>query len=111
MFDLIITNIGNNYLPETSTYVCPQHGLYMFSLTVFNLVNYRMSADIMCGDKSLATGYSTNSDYNQGTVTALTECIAGEQVSVRNVIGNGNQAHGRSLYKNNIFSGVLLQSF
>ena len=71
-----------------------------------------MYADLMSGDKRLATAFAANdgSHNNQGSVTAITECAAGEQVWVRS-IGSGYHAWGSSSSKLNIFSGFLLQPY
>ena len=107
IFDVIVTNIGNNYQAGTSMYVCPRQGIYVFSLALFNHHAYYMKANLMCGDKNLATAWAFNANKhnNQGSVTVVTECAAGEQVWVRSY--GSRRANG---YRNsNIFSGFLLQ--
>ena len=69
-----------------------------------------MIADLMCGDKELATARAEDSEPNQGSVTAVIECEAGELVWVRSV-GNGYRVAGYSADKYNIFSGFLLQAY
>ena len=70
-----------------------------------------MNADIMCGDKRLVTGCANADDKsNQGSVTVVTECDAGEPVWVRSTSGTFS-AYGESMFKYNVFSGFLLQPY
>ena len=108
IFDVIVTNIGNNYLAETSTYVCPRQGIYLFSVTILNLTGYEMIADLMYGDKRLGTARAENDNYNQATVTVVTECAAGEQVWVKS---NGDNYYVHHYRNANSFSGYLLRPY
>ena len=64
----------------------------------------------MHGDKRLATARTDYDTDNQGSVTAVTECEAGEHVWVRCVAGT-YKVEGHDTYKYNIFSGFLLQPY
>ena len=64
----------------------------------------------MHGNKQLATARTDRETYNQGSVTAVIECDAGEHVWVRSK-GGVYKVEGSTTAKYNIFSGFLLQSY
>ena len=81
IFDLIVSNIGNNYQAKTSTYVCLRHGLYVFSVSLYNDYVHSMVGDLMHEDETIASASATIKDEtSQGSVTVVIECATGEQV-------------------------------
>ena len=109
IFDQIVTNVGNHYHPNTSTYVCPLKGLYVFSVSVLNTVSNHMKVNLMRENTHLGSGYSHVGDHNQGALSVVAECERGERVWVR--CYGSSYAYVHQSYDWNIFSGFALHYY
>ena len=110
IFDVIVSNIGHHYLTETSTYLCPANGVYLFSLTVANDGDNHMYGEITREGIGLASAFTFNPDKDmtyQGAITVVAECTRGERVWVR-CTGNN---YRMITYPWVIFTGALLNAF
>ena len=82
-FTGIISNIGDSYNRNDSSFRCPFRGVYMFSLTVKADSSYYGYFQIMRDGEFIAEAWA-DSDYHYSTGAALVviECEAGQNVWV-----------------------------
>ena len=112
LFDSAITNIGNHYSTATSNFVCPYHGVYSFSVSLYAGVDGYLHLDIMRDSEFIIRGFAddepTYAPYlvTHGMITVVIECNVGQVVWAR-CDGNGDFMHGDSS-KPSHFTGFLL---
>ena len=100
IFNDVLENIGGHYNNDTSSFVCPWHGIYLFSLSIessdgmaFDL--YRNSACIaIIGNVS-----------GRGSTTIVTECHRGDVMWIKNSVTAGDVM---AVYRKVLFTGVML---
>ena len=105
IFDSIESNLGGFYNADSSVFVCPNNGMYVFALSAG--CASQVNADIMLDGESLVTVRCHNSHYSQGNVMAVTECVSAQRVWAQ-VTREGTLA-GNSSERYTAFSGF--QSF
>lgn len=115
-FDVAISNIGEDYDTETSSYTCPNNGVYVFAVTVTPYSSDTIQANVVHEGNILtsAVSYAYSSGatyYNQGSSMAVMECSTGEKVWVECAFSSGNvlESGGDPVYSS--FSGFLLQAY
>ena len=82
-FDTVISNLGGHYNSDIYTFICPYHGVYMFSTSINNYgLNYNVGASICRQNQQLARGYSYYY-YQSVTPVIITECESGDSVFVK----------------------------
>ena len=112
LFDRELTNYGGYYNTQTSSFICPVDGVYIFTLTV-NANNADVVVTIMRNDVELTDTWARtdNEIYTHGTNMVVTECLAGDVVwpQLDWVSGTGN-IHGLASKCHTTFSGVLIKT-
>ena len=107
LFDGIITNIGEFYNPDTSVFICPYDGIYMFNVVLQSTNGYYIRAFITKQGTRLVEAYSDNNNADQGSTTVVTECQSFDSVWVECSL-SGSQIIGT---KQSSFTGVLLSAY
>lgn len=107
-FPAIVYNSGE-YNPDSSTFTCPAHAVYAFTVTLSTEI--RLDADLMMNNVPVINVNVDEEDHGSqmmGTGFVITECNAGEEVKVvvrtRSTINYGDD----SSTVRNTFSGYLL---
>ena len=98
--------MGQHYDTSSSTFICPYHGVYFFSLDFDSYKGNWVRLRIMRNNKHLVTSGSNAEKlpYNHGSAFVVTECDQGDIVRVVSYVSN-------TLYvfdKGTLFSGYLL---
>ena len=107
-FQGIITNYGSSFDTSTSQFVCPVNGYYLFSTSVVNVEEHRVSSDIIVDGTRVAHAYARFSqDCNQGASTGIVYCSQGTGVHV--ICGQDDRVRGDGNTPYTSFSGVLLK--
>ena len=104
IFDSVESNIGGFYNEKASVFVCPNNGMYIFSLSV-TCEMLQINADLMIDDNAFVTVRCHNDHYSQGNVVAVTECYSNQKVWAQ-VTYAGSLA-GNSTDRYTSFSGFL----
>ena len=104
-FATIVTNYGNYYNRETSIFICPHDGMYLFFSSLVG-----EGTDVL-GHMALDTmdlvGMQSYSISNSASNLVFTECLRGTKVWVRQV----NDGDVVGAYLGTSFSGYLLQRY
>ena len=113
IFNGVVTNIGNAYNQTSGSFVCPRHGIYQFTLSLWSEAGHDAKVELVKGIWGImivdvrANGGSTN---EHGGNSVIIECQANEQVWLRGKASNG-ELHTHPAYKQNTFSGMLIRYF
>ena len=107
IFDAVITNIGGHYNPATSSFVCPWHGVYVFSVAVQGYLYDQAHIDLMRNSEYLTRIWIDDiSDvYNRGSTTTVIECHSGDVIWNR----AGSTCNIHAYDRRTIFTGYMLQ--
>ena len=105
----VVLNLGGHFSRSSHSFVCPVHGLYVFSVTIVTEKNFRdcvqlnMEGRKVCGICAYDDGESTSN--GSGTLSMALECLQGSVINVVNpVTGNFKRDSDEQL-----FSGFLLK--
>ena len=100
-------NIGGFYNDETSVFICPTDGLYLFTMSIYTNIGDYISTVLSKDGTHMVSAYSGIEDGNHGVNTILTECLMLQSVWVECYGFEGPiQA---SIYTS--FSGVLIADY
>ena len=55
-FTEVVSNFGGHFNPATSSFVCPDHGVYMFSMTICTFADY-LTVILYRNNRMLIYGY------------------------------------------------------
>ena len=90
VFDVVISNFGGHYNPDTSSFVCPFEGVYMVNVNVQGYQGELGFVDIMRNDVKLAEAFADDLSgvYNQAGNTVMTECQRGDILWIRSASSN-----------------------
>ena len=109
-FDETMTNIGGHFNPATSSFVCPYHGVYMFSFTFNADTGDAVHLGIKRNDTLFVTAQAdiTNDSKTTGSAVVVLECGPSQVVWVQcthegDLFGGGN--------RKTHFTGALLHAF
>lgn len=108
IFDNDVVNLGQGYIPENSTFVCPYSAYYLFTVTVMQQESTIMRAYLMLEGSNL---HSVRADdthsHHQATIVVVTLCEEGQRVWVE-ANGPDSEYH---LYASSFstISGTLLR--
>ena len=85
IFDQIASNIGDHYLSDNNSYIAPESGVYMFTISLTSYAGYRMQAEIVRnGVTTLANIMCYDSlTHHSSTNTVFVEVVAGDVIWVR----------------------------
>ena len=110
-FTGILSNIGNHYHVNNSTFTCPRHGIYFFSLNIRPQYSSYVFLELMRDDEFIAEAMSDDQSYSHdqsATVVVVIECEAGQVVWV----SSGNHyASVEGDMRNSVFSGYMLYPY
>ena len=113
LFDRELTNYGGYYNTETSSFICPVDGIYIFTLAITVYIDTETHVIIMRNDVELTSTYSRTDEepFNHGTNMVVTECLVGDVVwpQLDWVSGTGN-IHAGPTKCYTTFSGVLIKT-
>ena len=105
-FDTEVTDIGDFYNKDNSIFICPQDGLYLFSVSAESLDGNIISAGIIKEGIQLLSAYHGNLGTSQGSSTVIAECNAFQSVWIECRM-DGQLDKGRA----SSFSGVLITPY
>ena len=102
----VITNFDGHYYPETYSFVCPVHGVYMFSVVILTINDY-IRIDVLQNEKQL---FEVHADgeydfYDMSSSLGVIECEAGDVVLAVVDFGGSFALHSSNVHA---FSGFLL---
>ena len=93
LFERELTNYGGYYNTQTSSFICPVDGVYVFTIAI-SVDDTNMVVLVMRNDVELSATWA-NADtepYNHATNMVVTECLVGDVVwpRVDNIAGTGD---------------------
>ena len=87
VWESVITNSGGGFFPETAEFICPEDGLYFFSMTAITTNSYeniRADVQLMHGSEVLVSSSAyAHLGWGSTTQSAVIECSNGQRVWVR----------------------------
>ena len=104
-FPLVSTNSGNYYSSESSIFICPHDGMYVFFSTLLS-----SETDLFAHinlDTAVTVAMRSYSISNSASNLVFTECLRGTKVWVRQWYDGDVVSAGRG----SSFSGYLLQRY
>ena len=111
-FQGIISNIGEHYNIDKSSFTCPRRAVYMFSLNVQVQRGFYAYLDLMRDEEFIAEAMCNDQGYPHDQTTSLLvviECDAGQVVSVNS--GNYNAYVSGGPTRNSVFTGYMLYPY
>ena len=109
-FDALISNIGGHFNPSTSSFVCPYHGVYLFSINFNSEDSNDLQLAIVIDSEVKVQAYADyNDDLTTGSALVIVEC-GPSQVAWVKCNGNGGNLRGDSSRKTH-FAGYLLHAY
>ena len=108
IFDGVVTNVGNYYNPDMSTFHCANTGLYVFSVTVMGDEGSEMDAIITTNNGQTFNAFS-DGFKDQGSVMVVVQCNSNEKVWVESFGARTMLGNAAVWYSS--FSGFLLQTY
>ena len=111
-FGGVITNIGNRYYVDNSTFVCPYDGVYLFSIAILGDHRYRSDYQLLLDGGLVATVFLDSSSvgtYPTGATVVVIECNAGSSVYVRS--GDDAAWMMGGYERHSVFSGYMLYPY
>ena len=106
LFDSVIINEGLGYQTNSSFYICPVDGLYVFGTSLCSSYS-DFSVDIMRETQRLLTSRAHAGHVDQGMVSVVTECAQAERVWVRLNARDGTVMSSEA-ERSSTFSGFLI---
>ena len=87
VWESVITNAGGGFYPGTAEFICPENGLYSFSMTGISTNSYidiRVNMQLMYNDQMIVTSVGfAGHGWASSTQSAVIECYNGDRVWVR----------------------------
>ena len=113
IFDSVITNSGNHYSADTSSFMCPFDGIFSFSVSFYAGSNGNLLLELM-QEEYVIRGYadedsSLDYHYTHGMISVVIECYIGQRVWIR--CGDDSDfIYGDSIRQSH-FTGFALNRF
>ena len=112
IYNDVISNIGGHYNPDTSSFICPYDGVYMFDINVisyyYHSAHIAVYRNVTLLSQTQAYSYGDiHQLYPTSSTHVITPCAAGEVVWVRATAATNLHAVSRF----NLFSGYLLYNY
>ena len=110
VFNEVLSNIGGHYNTDTSSFICPWDGVYVFSVTVQGYLSDLTDTDLMQNNNFLARIFNDDISgaYNRGSMTTVIDCERGDVIwNLAWTTGSINCNTNRFT----TFSGFLLQRY
>ena len=108
-----VSNIGQHYQNRSHIFICPVHGLYVFTVSLTSVNDGVPYSAVIIHEGAMLTSVVTHDGNNdQGQALAVTSCYAGERVWVQKQSGTGAvNAHDGSGERLSSFSGYLIKAY
>ena len=109
-FNTIITNYGGYFNQDISAFLCPVHGLYLFSASVQTgwgddeAFVYLFHKDVQVALSWAFSRGGSSAANDAATATVTLECFTGDRVYLE----TGYNSTFNAQYRTNIFTGALL---
>ena len=103
-FNTVIANYGGYYNSETSIFICPDDGIYMFFCTILSGSTDTHAYITRNSDIEDLVSLDSNSISNSASNFVLTECLRGDKMWMRQGL-DAKIVYG---YLGTTFSGYLL---
>ena len=100
------SNFGGHYDTSTSRFLCPVHGVYLFTSTIYTDADKGSEAFIAQNGNLVAAMIADQEDNDQNSNVVILECNEGDIIEVLCKRGDGCQLWG--VTRSNTFSGVLV---
>ena len=115
VYGQVVSNIGGHYNPDTSTFICPFDGVYMFEVTVAANLGYHsyigINRDNALLVRAWAFGYGSYDRYHTSTAHTVTACTRGESVWVEAFSSPSSNTHHFEVNRYNHFSGFMIHNY
>ena len=115
VFNSVLTNVGNNYQNDTSTFICPVDGMYSFSVGLHNVqdefTSQNFEVDLMMEGQHLVTVFINYEDNHQSTGNVVVECLKGYRVWAQCNVNLGCEIRNVGGYYFNYFTGYLIHAY
>ena len=110
VFNAVLNNIGGHYNTDTSSFICPWDGVYVFSVSVMGYVNDDSHIDLMHNNNFMTRIWidGISGAYNRGSMTTAIECERGDVIWNR--AGSHCSIHTTGDVRTT-FSGFLLHRY
>ena len=85
-WEIVITNAGGGYFPETAEFICPQNGIYFFSINSVGRSEDPKRVDLQLMHNNnliVATLADTDGALGASTNSAAIHCTNGDKVWVK----------------------------
>ena len=109
VFDNVLTNVGGGYDSDSSEFICPLDGYYMFTISIMSQIGVPaygvVSVEGVHGPVALGDGRN-GAHYGHATSTHFTHCTQGQKVWVENIYAN-SYLYGE---RYSSFSGILVRA-
>ena len=107
VFERVNLNLGNAYHNQHGLFIAPAPGLYMFSTSVVSHNNENVQSALMKNGVIIAGAFavSTYGRYDQGSVSVVTQLVAGDEIWVEERYDDHSVVHGN--YQSS-FMGILV---
>ena len=112
LYEHAVTSYGDFYNPATASFVCPVHGMYLFSATTMVNGGSNLQCRIMRNSAGLTIDMAYgNTGIDTGSNPVVTECDVGDIVWVRvHHSASEGTLGGYSDAPHTTFSGVLIKA-
>ena len=110
VFNEVLSNIGGHYNTDTSSFICPWDGVYVFSVDVQGYVSDPSHIDLMQNSDYRTRVFNDEISYayNRGSMTTVLDCQHGDVIWIR--AGSTCSIYG-GYQPYTTFSGFLLQRY
>ena len=107
VFDVVISNFGGHYNPDTSSFVCPFDGVYLVNVNVQAYYGEQVHVDIMRNDIILVEAFADDQSglLTQASNTVMTECQRGDVLWIRSA---SSATMLYAVYRRSTFSAFLM---
>ena len=110
LFDGIISNFGEHYNKDSSSFICPYSGVYLFSIAFVTYPSYDSYLGIMMDDTELVVAFADDGDqFSQASANIIAECVSGQRVWVRTISSSNYVYSNSDRYSH--FTGYLLHRY
>ena len=110
VFNAVLNNIGGHYNTDTSSFICPWDGVYVFSVTVQGFASSSSDIHLSRNGVYQTRIWNDNIDgvFNRGSMTAVIDCERGDVIW--NMAATVCTIRCSS-FRETTFSGFLLQRY
>ena len=110
VFNEVLSNVGGHYNTDTSSFICPWDGVYVFSVDVQGYVSDPSHIDLMQNSDYRTRVFNDEISYayNRGSMTTVLDCERGDVIWIR--AGSTCSIYG-GYNRYTTFSGFLLHRY